>query len=317
MEPSALNSTTLRLALGLRGGVSLAVWIGGAVAELDAFRHARGSTADDYYSRLLAVGRYDSVEIDVMSGASAGGLNAVLAVGGDDRRRDDGGSAAHVVVRGRVCATSSTPTPVRRRIARCSNGTYFLEQIERQRASSCCPAAGRGSRRSGIASRCSSAPRCWTGLPVPIVDDEFSSEEASRAGAFFHFRHVGATAGGERLRGRPGRAAVAGGAHHRIVPDGVRTDRVRPSRSTTTRARSTCARSCAGGCTSAGRRRERSVRLLDGGVVDNIPVARALRGLPNVPADNATDRWLIYMQPSPDPLPIVRTVPRRRDPTTI
>jgi len=31
------NGTTLRLALGMRGGVSLAVWIGGAAAELDEF----------------------------------------------------------------------------------------------------------------------------------------------------------------------------------------------------------------------------------------------------------------------------------------
>jgi hypothetical protein len=39
----------LRLALAMRGRVSLAVWIGGAVAELDRLRSARpddGSTED-------------------------------------------------------------------------------------------------------------------------------------------------------------------------------------------------------------------------------------------------------------------------------
>jgi hypothetical protein len=32
------GGTELRLALGMRGGVSLAVWIGGAVAEIDRLR---------------------------------------------------------------------------------------------------------------------------------------------------------------------------------------------------------------------------------------------------------------------------------------
>ena len=34
------NHKTLRLALAMRGGVSLAVWIGGVVAEIDLFRRA-------------------------------------------------------------------------------------------------------------------------------------------------------------------------------------------------------------------------------------------------------------------------------------
>ena len=37
------NHKTLRLALAMRGGVSLAVWIGGVVAEIDLFRRACNS----------------------------------------------------------------------------------------------------------------------------------------------------------------------------------------------------------------------------------------------------------------------------------
>ncbi|WP_193043359.1 DUF3376 domain-containing protein [Mycolicibacterium baixiangningiae] len=82
---------TMRLALAMRGGVSLAVWIGGAVAELDLFRRAcnnehlgpdphnhREIRADVYRKLLQRTGQYNKVEIDILAGASAGGLNAVL-----------------------------------------------------------------------------------------------------------------------------------------------------------------------------------------------------------------------------------------------
>lgn len=91
---------TLRLALAMRGGVSLAVWIGGAVAELDLLRSLRivslspltVSLAWDQaaapgphvleraklYGRMLAGRKYQRVEIDVLAGASAGGLNSIL-----------------------------------------------------------------------------------------------------------------------------------------------------------------------------------------------------------------------------------------------
>ncbi|MGE2717119.1 DUF3376 domain-containing protein [Mycolicibacterium litorale] len=82
---------TMRLALAMRGGVSLAVWIGGAVAELDLFRRAcngmdigpdpnghRGRRAERYRQLLEQTKKYNKVDIDILAGASAGGLNAVL-----------------------------------------------------------------------------------------------------------------------------------------------------------------------------------------------------------------------------------------------
>ena len=91
---------TLRIALAMRGGVSMAVWIGGAVAELDVLRRAalglEGCTCADEdllgdcpsgsergqrahrYRRLLDHAGYEKVEFDILAGASAGGLNAVL-----------------------------------------------------------------------------------------------------------------------------------------------------------------------------------------------------------------------------------------------
>ena len=72
----------------MRGGVSLAVWIGGAIAELDLVRRGtlndtsslRGDLKDraDTYAKLLGALGYSGIRFDVLAGASAGGLNAVI-----------------------------------------------------------------------------------------------------------------------------------------------------------------------------------------------------------------------------------------------
>lgn len=98
------HGRVLRIALALRGGVSLAVWIGGAIAELDVARRIRiAETPDGWdayyvtpsedespdldgpeisratvYARHLDAAGYDAIQFDVLAGASAGGLNAVV-----------------------------------------------------------------------------------------------------------------------------------------------------------------------------------------------------------------------------------------------
>src|SRR3954453_7763075 len=69
-----------RVAVGMRGGVSLAVWMGGACSEVDRLRHALDDdgSPDPVYRRLLEAGGHTSVAVDVLAGASAGGLNSVL-----------------------------------------------------------------------------------------------------------------------------------------------------------------------------------------------------------------------------------------------
>src|SRR4051794_31685008 len=74
----------LRLALGMRGGGGLAVWMGGACSEVDRLRRAFDDEDDDRrertatYRRMLEATGYGSVAVDVLAGASAGGLNSVL-----------------------------------------------------------------------------------------------------------------------------------------------------------------------------------------------------------------------------------------------
>ncbi len=73
----------IRLALVLNGGVSLAIWIGGVVAEIDRARRAGLPAAgmDDevvgVYRELLAL-TGSLLRTDVIAGASAGGLNGCL-----------------------------------------------------------------------------------------------------------------------------------------------------------------------------------------------------------------------------------------------
>lgn len=70
----------LRLGLVLNGGVSLAVWIGGVIHEIDRLRRAAaGSEAETaLYRGALSERGYTDVRIDVIAGASAGGINGAL-----------------------------------------------------------------------------------------------------------------------------------------------------------------------------------------------------------------------------------------------
>src|SRR4051794_6476850 len=65
----------------MNGGVSLAVWIGGVTKELGALRCASAGNEDGptgpCYRELLAAMR-EAVRVDVVSGASAGGINGAL-----------------------------------------------------------------------------------------------------------------------------------------------------------------------------------------------------------------------------------------------
>jgi predicted acylesterase/phospholipase RssA len=81
MTAASATPREVRLALVLNGGVSLAIWMGGVVNEIDDLRRAVG-TADEEGER----GFYDGllkclglrVVVDVIAGTSAGGINGAL-----------------------------------------------------------------------------------------------------------------------------------------------------------------------------------------------------------------------------------------------
>ncbi len=72
LQRAAPEDAELRLALGMRGGVSLAVWMGGVSLEIDRLRRK-----DSPYAQLLELTQSDP-QVDVIAGTSAGGLNGAL-----------------------------------------------------------------------------------------------------------------------------------------------------------------------------------------------------------------------------------------------
>jgi predicted acylesterase/phospholipase RssA len=75
-----LLTEEVRVAMALNGGVSLAVWMGGAAVELDAARRAHLSDERPVYAAICRAFRRELV-LDLMTGSSAGGINGALLAG--------------------------------------------------------------------------------------------------------------------------------------------------------------------------------------------------------------------------------------------
>lgn len=84
-DPEGNLVREVRLGLVMNGGVSLAIWIGGVTHEIDCLRRAADASANELsmrptsgcYRDLLAILR-ERVLVDVVAGASAGGINGGL-----------------------------------------------------------------------------------------------------------------------------------------------------------------------------------------------------------------------------------------------
>ncbi|MDX6513997.1 MAG: hypothetical protein QOE36_3501, partial [Gaiellaceae bacterium] len=84
MQAEDAKTREVRLGLVLNGGVSLAIWIGGVTTEIDAARLASKPAPEDIgkgtvplYKKILEA-LDQEVVVDVIAGASAGGINGVL-----------------------------------------------------------------------------------------------------------------------------------------------------------------------------------------------------------------------------------------------
>ncbi|HEU4757562.1 MAG TPA: DUF3376 domain-containing protein, partial [Agromyces sp.] len=318
---------TLRVALAMRGGVSLAVWIGGAVAELDLLRRIRLYDAGaetlalvpetagrpltapvlarlQAYAELLDAAGYDRVEFDLLAGASAGGLNAVVyAVA----QRAGTGLDTLLDTWGRVGGFWGLlhPPGSRRILALMQGEDYFrahtfdaLQQIY-----------GTDDRHPDLV-----ASYTAVDLSATVIDaaDEFEEDANEGRG---HFRFVGSDA--HELDNRiPTRSDDE---------DRRRDDLVNLSRLALA-ARSTS--SLPGGFEPAhvdsfggvagdaeqqagpGMRfafaahregPETPYRIVDGAVFDNVPIERALRAARTRGSDRRADRAMLFLDPEPDP----------------
>ncbi len=296
----------LRLALAMRGGVSLAVWMGGAVSEIERLRR---TSSDTVYGRLLEANGYDDVLVDVLSGASAGGLNGVVLAAaqvydfpiatlrdiwlqlGDLELLARGITAGE---RAKSAACVNRPisrNEAQRPLSLLRGDEYFYEQLKQVLASR--------------TKTCDATVRLELLLSATLFRPERVKRpvnattviEDGRSNALFRFRHTHGDDSSFLGAEAPARLAMAG-------------------RSTSSFPAAFEPASIAVGPAAAENAVDKldfvgtfelpavstadgTYEVIDGGVLDNIPVAAAIDAIVDAEADGPTDRWLCYLHPSP------------------
>jgi predicted acylesterase/phospholipase RssA len=289
------KGSVLRFAVAMRGGVSLAVWIGGALREIDRLQRPQH---DRLVQSLLDMTAFDRVEIDILTGASAGGLNAAL--GGFAVARGRPMDLYDVWIQTADIDRLLEPpeTGGRKSVL---DGKYFREQVIQRMEKLAAPLDPNGGS-SGHGVEVFLAATVFGGLRVRDRADPTFFDR--RREAAFHFRHLAdVDALSDLVRDRApevvGTAARATASFPAAfepvlaVTDTFRGELVLPSTEDDADA----------------------VRLLDGGVVDNIPVTRAIRAAAASPAGDPVRRWIVFLHPNPaepgssTPTPDSNTVP--------
>ena len=341
-EVATADGDQLRLALAMRGGVSLAVWIGGAVAEIDQLRRsslhadevtrrvlpasaadpsqsappdlhedagAAGDHAHHVWSNLLAAAGFSRVLIDVMTGASAGGLNGVLYATAlrSGRRIDplrnvwleqgamvrligddppDGAGGLRRNLRRIGSAVLGPPAPGRSSIL---DGDYFTRALGAAVEELFVPDRETSYRQDHPLSLFLSGTIVG-GSTVVADDDPWAKDQDTRSEAVFQFRHAGSGSG---------LSDFASPNDPEVLALAARTTASFPAAFEPVRWRPALGRGRLSGPPAflAG-----NPELMDGGVVDNIPVGRAIGAIVGSPATTNSTRWLLYLQPSPGAL---------------
>ncbi|GGI48098.1 putative acylesterase/phospholipase RssA [Agromyces flavus] len=320
---------TLRVALAMRGGVSLAVWIGGAVAELDLLRRIRLHDVGDEtlalvpetaerpltppvlarlqaYAEFLDAAGYDRVEFDLLAGASAGGLNAVVyAVA----QRAGTGLDGLLRVWGRVGGFWGLlhPPGARGILALMQGEDYFRAQT----LTALRDIYDTTDRHPDLVS-----PYTGVDLSATVIDarDEFE-EDANEGRGHFHF--VGSD---EHLLDNRIPRRLDDLDETRLSDDHASLSRLAlAARSTSSLpggfepAQIDSTTGAAGEPQDAEARGMRFAfaahrdepgtpyRIVDGAVFDNVPIERALRSARSRVSDRRADRVMLFLDPEPDP----------------
>lgn len=313
--------TELRLALCMRGGVSLAVWMGGACREIAALRSAlddfptavneRDAAQRAVYRHILEIAKYENVTIDVIAGTSAGGLNgALLATHLVHGMRFDNGIRDIWLRLGDI--ESLTRHPGRGPTPSLLNGDdeFYGRLAEQLRL---------------LVAKADPVPAEKVPRLVRLI--------LTATRVFARSQHI-RTSVGDPLLACTSQAHVTfrhhqtfDGAVHPIFTDlpansPTHLDRLayaaratssfpgafEPARITVTDSRLVDLepwRNLFGLSSETGIPDAHSdqVQLMDGGVLDNIPLAWAVRAIAGAPAGAPVDRWLLYLQPVPPAQP--------------
>ncbi len=267
----------------MNGGVSLAVWIGGAVCEIDELRRSfDDATTSTFWRDLASACGYDSVQVDVMTGASAGGLNGVLMAEairtGTPYSQfqslwEQAADIDQLIKHPRTALHHD-----RRSVFR---GGYFVNKVEE--------ALQLGERTAldhDLAVFASAT--ILTSHQVKMYDSPGLPIAERRSDGYFHVAR----------RGHPG-AGLDG-----FAADDNRQFLARVGRATSSLpglfepvrfGADTANERLVGGFVPGTEISE----IIDGGVIDNVPIARAIRAIAQSKSDRAVRRVLLYLHPDP------------------
>ncbi|MCX4910692.1 patatin-like protein [Streptomyces sp. NBC_00878] len=324
------RSTELRLALAMRGGVSLAVWMGGACREAAALRKAAGpgpeagpmtgtgagagtragaAAEQDIYRVLLKNCGYEKVTIDVLAGTSAGGLNGVLlachlvyGMRFDKEVRNLWLDLADLESLIRPSRPGSTPDSLLR-----GDEVFYTRLLEQLKRLICAaPAEPVAASVRLILTTTRLKPRAdWVrpSLGQPL--------QVGQSRAYFRFRH-------RNSEGAPspeltdffpadGPLEAASRLAYAARTSSSFPGAFEPAQPVVARPPTADAPdfppvnmwgiSSETGCPDSAS--EGRVELVDGGLLDNIPVAWAIRAIAGAPAQRRVDRRLLFLQPVP------------------
>ncbi|WP_406692630.1 patatin-like protein [Saccharopolyspora sp. ID03-671] len=285
----------LRLALAMRGGASMAVWIGGAVAEVNRFRESLESESDHPWAVLARAAGYRSASVDVLAGASAGGLNAALMSATlvydlpFDRMR-------RMWVRLADLEAMSRPVPKfwqRAPLSLLEGDDYFRAELVRVIRDNAPPVEEHPGRRADMLLTAT--------LLDPLVerchDARVGPMPLEKRAARLTFHHEGRA--GDPLSDF---GDVEGTALR--LAHAARATSSFPFAFEPAQIRSGPGEPPAGEPNMLGLFSETSTgatpfRVIDGGVLDNIPVTAAIEAIAAAPADRPTKRFLLYLNPDP------------------
>jgi predicted acylesterase/phospholipase RssA len=284
----------LRFALSMNGGVSLAVWIGGAVAEIDTVR--RG---DDFWGGLLVACGYERrALVDVMSGASAGGLNAVMMAEAIRRNVEFTKFLELWEESADISRLIKPPNKARKFDRRAVlDGQYFEDELFDALSESGTPSDELDQDLAVFAS--ATLVRADN---VEFTDVPGQPIRESRSDAYFHVARRGvSTRGLDGFQTSPlvmencaalakiGRATSSlPGLFEPVRFDNGPLDDP-PDSSIPFGSR----------LVDAFRGDTTTVEIMDGGVTDNVPIARAIRAIANSNAEGRVRRVLLYLHPDP------------------
>ncbi|GAA2100307.1 hypothetical protein GCM10009841_14900 [Microlunatus panaciterrae] len=318
MDDRARLPGELRIALAMKGGVSLAVWMGGACREIARLREegdggeaapADATTESSRYRALLRLCGYDKVLVDVLSGSSAGGLNGVLLSQNiaSGARFDDGVRDVWLKVADlhRLARRPWADPPLsllhgdqafyrQLVLAMRQLQTSDLTRVSEHPLRLLVTATRLQGRRDALFPTAGSPLRARTNAGFirfrypGIADALYVSRETDHDHAINDF--IESDFGRRRLAYAARTTSSFPGAFEPSAPwvltdvPEQQVDLYGVSSETGTEDDEMPGR----------------VELVDGGLLDNIPIAWAIRSIAGMPATAPVDRWLVYLEPVPD-----------------